>query len=165
MKVKPLDLTDLQFKRFFNPGKSGTCLECNMEWRIVFENNDDARIMKNLLTRVEKIKEKGKWTHEDLVQIDKLLADADSMALKYLLIEGRAMEEFQDVEKFDKRMAEAVSTTEKHLIMQGGALEVLMVKIKKIMEKEMTDEDVEEVRALKAMGDHIVAKHLRMEGK
>lgn len=172
VKVKLLDLTDWQIQRFFNSGECAACLECNLEYRIVFDNDEDAKTLKNLLAKAEKINEKGDWTYKDVVQLNNLVAKADYLTLKHLLMEGRALEELEDVEEFDKLLAKTDCTTANHLLMQGGALGVLTVKVSKMLEKVMTDEDVKEVKRLKAMGDYIVAsansivaKHLQMEGK
>ncbi len=53
MEVNVLDLTDWRIERFYNPDESSPCLECNTEYRVVFNNGDDAKTSKNLLAQSE----------------------------------------------------------------------------------------------------------------
>jgi hypothetical protein len=53
VEVNVLDLTDWRIERFYNPDESSPCLECNTEYRVVFNNGDDAKTSKNLLAQSE----------------------------------------------------------------------------------------------------------------
>jgi hypothetical protein len=68
-----------------------------MEYRIVFDDSDDAKTLKSLLAQAEEIQAKGNWTNEDLKELDKLLAICNSISAKLAKEEKRSSPEGENL--------------------------------------------------------------------